>query len=142
MWLEDYGIVESRENVVREAILNENYFKWLIINSIENPVFFVDDPIKNILSKEKNLIYKQKLGVLYNAIAKYADSKGIYPLQCNYCIYYKIKIGHVGFDIGMLRFGESSTFFCNKEDIVDENAYINYRDFLDFYKENGLARKQ
>ena len=50
MWLEDYGKVESRENVVREAILNENYFKWLIINSIENPVFFVDDPIKNILS--------------------------------------------------------------------------------------------
>ena len=42
----------------------------------------------------------------------------------------------------MLRFGESSAFFCNKEDIVDENAYINYRDFLDFYKENGLARKQ
>ena len=62
------------------------------------------------ISKE-DLEQVDKMHLLYRAIANYASTNFIYPLDCDFGNFYRIKLENIDFEIGMLE-GQGTLLFA------------------------------
>ena len=129
--LEEYFAKENAENIkIQEMLANTNYIKWLDSFTIEHSSFFDDDwlyfPEK--ISKE-DLEQVNNLHLMYHGIERYASKNYIYPTNCDFGNFYKVKLENTGFEIGML-VGQGTLFFCNRVQIGNRKDFIDFNDIL------------
>lgn len=129
--------IKKREDIINEMVLDNNYINWLMNYTEGDTVFCINE----VTLDDKYLleINANKLGFLYSIISEYADNNGIYPRPCGYGIYYKIRIGNTGFDIGKTVV-PSISYYCNREQVTNKEDYIDYNDIYNYYKNKHNAR--
>ena len=59
----------------------------------------------------------------------YSNENYIYPLECKFGNFYKIRFNNIGFEIGVL-VGQGTVFFCNRVEIDNEKDFIDYNDII------------
>ena len=135
-WAEEYFAKENAKNIkIQEMLSNTDYIKWLDSFTVEHSNFSDDDwlyfPEK--ISKE-DLEQVNNLHLMYHGIERYASKNYIYPTDCNFGNFYKVKLENTGFEIGML-VGQGTLFFCNRVQIENQKDFIDFNDILN-NKEN------
>ena len=122
----------------RKMIEKPDYINWLI-NFTKNINGFCNDNYLyclNDISKENNNMVND-LGLFFEVIDKYARKNNIFPIPCEFGIYYNIYYNDIGFEIGVLR-GQGVVSFCNKLNIIDKEKFINYNDILNNLEKNKI----
>lgn len=139
-WAEEYFAKENAKNIKMEEMLsNTDYINWLNKFTIEHSSFTDDDwlyfPEK--ISKE-DLEKVNNLHLVYRGIEKYANENYIYPTNCDFGNFYKIKLENTGFEIGIL-FGQGTLFFCNRVQIENKKDFIDFDDILNNKTNDNLT---
>ena len=65
----------------------------------------------------------------YEGIDKYARSNHIYPSQCEFGNFYKVRLNEIGFKIG-ISFIQGTKFFCKKVPVESEKEFIDFNDIM------------
>lgn len=128
-WVEEYIKKEkAKEERIQEMMSNTDYIKWLDSFTIKHQSFSDNDWLycEEEISKED---YEKvnNLHLMYSGIETYANRNYIYPSDCEYGNFYKIKLDNIGFEIGIL-VGQGTLFFCNRVEI--EKDFIDFNDII------------
>jgi len=75
---------------------------------------------------------------MYKGIERYASENYIYPTNCDFGNFYKIKLDNIGYEIGMLA-GQGTLFFCNRVQIENEQHFIDFNDIVNNKKNNNAS---
>lgn len=139
-WAEEYFAKENAKNIkIQEILSNTDYIKWLDSFTLEHSSFFDDDwlysPEK--ISKE-DLEQVNNLHIMYCGIERYASKNYIYPTDCDFGNFYKVKLENTGFEIGML-VGQGTLFFCNRVQIENQKKFIDFNDILNNKNNNNVT---
>lgn len=134
----------DKENVKNEKIKilmsNTNYLEWINQFTQNKKGFFDDDWIyfpEQISDSDKENV--EKLWLFYEGISGYADLNNIYPLQCDFGNFYKIRLDKIGFEIGVL-IGQEAVFFCNKVAVKNEQEFIDFNDIMNGQKQEQVDK--
>lgn len=135
-----YAAKEKIKNEkIKEMMSDVTYFDWLIQFTKSNVKFCDDDwlycPEKITEIDRKNV---ENLNLFYDGIEQYAKKNGInpIPLDFTYGYYYKIRLGDIGFKIGV-GFGQGTFYTCDRTVVTIKEDYINFIDvILDKEQEN------
>ena len=122
----------------KEMFSNTNYLKWLESFTIEHQSFTDDTWLyyPERISKEDNEKVAN-LHLLYEGIDLYAKKNYIYPTECEFGGYYRIKLDNIGYEIGML-VGQGTLFFCNRTPINKDLEYIDFNDIIGNKKKDNV----
>lgn len=129
--INDYAEREKvKHNKIVSLISNTNYFEWLNQFTQDKEVFYSDDWLYTPeLIKDSDKENVDKLCFFYKGIDDYATQKNIYPLQCEFGNFYKIRLDAIGFEIGVL-IGQGTVFFCEKVAVENEQEFIDFNDIM------------
>ena len=138
-WVVEYI---EKENVKSENIKvimsNTNYLEWLCKFTQDKEGFSNDDWLYfPELIKDSDKENVEKLCLFYEGIDKYARQNHIYPTQCEFGNFYKIRLNEIGFEIGIL-IGQGTVFFCNKVSAEKEEEFIDFNDIMTGKKQEQL----
>lgn len=138
-WVAEYI---EKENVKSENIKvimsNTNYLEWLCKFTQDKEGFSNDDWLYfPELIKDSDKENVEKLCLFYEGIDKYARQNHIYPTQCEFGNFYKIRLNEIGFEIGIL-IGQGTVFFCNKVSVEKEEEFIDFNDIMTGKKQEQL----
>ena len=125
----DQLIVEMKEE--KKLVSNEEYIRWLE-KYLEKKTRIVSPQDGKLLSKEDKANIN-KLGLLFDAIAKYAMSNFIYPIEEEFTYYYYLKYHNKGYRIGCVSVPKfkKNIYFCEKDNGKSKNKpYITYKDII------------
>lgn len=139
-WTEEYVAKGIYKNIkIQEILSNTDYIKWLDSFTIEHSSFSDEEwlyfPEK--ISKE-DLEQVNNLHLIYHEIERYASENYIYPTDCDFGNFYKIKLENTGFEIGML-VGQGTLFFCNRVQVENEKDFIDFNDILNNKKKDNVT---
>ena len=122
----------------KEIFSNTDYMMWLENFTTYHPSFSDDNwlyfPEK--ISKEDNEKVNN-LSLLYEGIEIYAKKNYIYPTECDFGGYYRIKLDNVGYEIGKL-VGQGTLFFCDAKPLNKNLEYIDFYDIMNDKKKDGV----
>ena len=129
--IEEYFIKEKNKNIkIQKMLSNTDYINWLdefttkhLNFTDEDWLYFPEKISKEDLEQVKNL------HLMYFGIEKYANNNYIYPTNCNFGNFYKIKLENIGLKIGILA-GQGTLFFCNRIQIENEKDFIDFNDII------------
>ena len=62
----------------------------------------------------------------------------MYPTECDFGNYYKIKLENIGFEIGML-VGQGTVFFCKRVQVIDPKDFIDFYDIINNKKNKNAT---
>lgn len=131
-------MLKNNDEKSKEIISNTDYLKWLERFTIEHQSFTDDTwlcfPEK--ISKEDHEMVNS-LHLLYEGIDLYAKKNYIYPTECEFGGYYRIKLDNVGYEVGML-VGQGTLFFCNRTPINKDLEYIDFNDIIGNKKKDNV----
>ncbi len=137
-WVEEYIEGEKIKNEnIKVMMSNTNYLDWLCKFTQDKEGFSDDDWLyfpEQIKDADKENV--EKLWLFYEGIDKYAESNYIYPFQCEFGNFYKIRLNEKGFKIGTL-IGQGTVFFCKKIAVKNEQEFIDFNDII-----NGKKREK
>lgn len=139
-WAEEYFAKENAKNIkMQEMLSNTDYIKWLDKFTIKHSSFTDDDWLyfHKKISKE-DLEKVNDLHLMYRGIEKYASENCIYPTDCNFGNFYKIRLENTGFEIGIL-VGQGTLFFCNRVQIKNKKDFIDFNDILNNKTNDSLT---
>lgn len=75
---------------------------------------------------------------MYRGIERHSSENYIYPTDCDFGIFYKVKLENTGFEIGML-VGQGILFFCNRVQIENKKDFIDFNDILNNKKNTNVT---
>jgi len=130
-WIEEYIELEKAKDIKMKKMLSDTeYIKWLDRFTLKHSGF--DDSewlyFPNKISK-KDMEHIKDLYLMYSIIEKYSNENYIYPLECKFGNFYKIRFNDIGFEIGVL-VGQGTVFFCNRVEIDNEKDFIDFNDII------------
>lgn len=139
-WVEEYLAKENAKSIkIQKMLSNTDYIKWLVSFTVEHSSFFDDDwlyfPEK--ISKE-DLEQVNNLHLMYHGIEKYASKNYIYPTECKFGNFYKIKLENTGFEIGVL-VGQGTSFFCTRVQVENKKDFIDFNDIINNKENDNVA---
>lgn len=125
-----FKMLKNNDKKSKEIISNTDYLKWLERFTTEHQSFTDDTWLyfSEKISKEDHEMVNS-LHLLYRGIVQYAKKNYIYPVECEYGGYYRIKLDNIGYEIGML-IGQGSLFFCNRTELDSNLEYIDFNDII------------
>ena len=134
-WVLSYNEKIRKINEQKKEILSSpDYMLWLQDFIAREGVFCDDDMLYSFIDisdTDKKQI--EKLGLLYEIIESYASKNYIYPQVGNTNCYFRLKYEDVGYKIGVIP-RQGTTFYCEREDINKEEAYIDFNDIVNNYE--------
>lgn len=139
-WVKEYFAEEDAKNIkMQEMLSNTDYIKWLNNFTVEYSSFSDNDWLyfPERISKE-DLERVNNLHLIYRGIEKYASENYIYPINCDFGNFYKIKSENIGFEIGML-IGQGTLFFCNRVQVENQKDFIDFNDILNNTKNDNVT---
>lgn len=129
----------NNDNAIKKEMLsNTKYIEWLEKFTSKHPSFSDDDWLyfpEKITKQDNDNI--NDLNLFYDVIDNYAEKNYIYPTKCDFGNYYNIKIGNIGYEIGIL-VGQGTIFFCNRKQLVNNIEYIDFNDIINNKKNDNV----
>lgn len=139
-WAEKYLAEEKEKNIkMKELLSNTDYINWLV-NFTKKHTNFSDDDWLYFSEKiaKEDLERVNNLHLIYHGIEKYANENYIYPTECDFGNFYKIKLENIGFEIGML-VGQGTVFFCKRVQVIDSKDFIDFYDIINNKKNKNAT---
>lgn len=125
---------------IKILMSNANYLEWLNQFTQDKKGFFDDHWLylpEQINDSDKENV--EKLCLFYEGINGYARLNHIYPLQCDFGNFYRIRLDKIGFEIGIL-IGQGTVFFCNKVAVENEQEFIDFNDIMTGKKQEQVDK--
>ena len=119
-----------RTEKIKDMMTNPDYFEWLNEFTQDKKGFSDDTWLyfpNEIKDSDKENV--EELHLFYDGIDKYASANYIYPVDCEYGNFYKIRLDEIGFEIGVLS-GQGVVFFCKKVPVENEQEFIDFNDIM------------
>ncbi len=129
-----------RTEKIKDMMTNPDYFEWLNEFTQDKKGFSDDTWLyfpNEIKDSDKENV--EELHLFYDGIDKYASANYIYPVDCEYGNFYKIRLDEIGFEIGVLS-GQGVVFFCKKVPVENEQEFIDFNDIMTGKKQEEVDR--
>lgn len=123
----------ERINILMSTI---DYIDWLIKFTNDNNGFSDDDwtyAYEKLDPKDMEKV--NELSLFYEGIFRYARENYIYSISRSFGDYYPIRVGDIGFEIGMMT-GQGTKFYCNR--VTPNENFIDYIDILTNKKQDNV----
>lgn len=123
----------ERINILMSTI---DYIDWLIKFTNDNNGFSDDDwtyAYEKLDPKDMEKV--NELSLFYEGIFRYARENYIYSISRPFGDYYPIRVGDIGFEIGMMT-GQGTKFYCNR--VTPNENFIDYIDILTNKKQDNV----
>ena len=120
---------EQRKKAI-EIVSNAEYITWLGNFTKEHANFSDDTWLycqEKLSAKDNKRV--EELHLLYNGIEIYANHNYIYPIECDFGGYYKIKFDGIGYELGRL-IGQGTLFYCTRVEIENDKEFIDFNDIM------------
>ena len=120
-WILEYADKEKiRNEKLSEMFASASYLEWLSEFTLMYPSF-TDDSflITSLRASEEEIEKVQDLELLYLGVDEYARGNYLYPCKNEFGNFYKIRLGEIGYEIGITT-GKKAIFFCNRVPINEE----------------------
>jgi len=129
---------KQQQLIKNNMFSSTDYINWLTNFTLKNTNFTDEDwiyfPEKITKEDYENI---SNLHLMYDGISKYANKNYLYPTDCYFGNFYKIKFNNIGFEIGILQ-GQGTIFFCNRIPIENNQDFIDFNDIINNKKSNNL----
>ena len=123
---------------INDLMSNTNYLEWLDKFTQDKKEFYDDDWIYYPeLIKDSDKENVEKLYLFYRGIDRYANQNHIYPLQCKFGNFYKIRLNEIGFEIGIL-IGQGTVHFVRRVAQENEHEFIDFNDVMTRKKQEKI----
>lgn len=123
----------------KQMFSNCKYIEWLNQFTQDRKVFsdndWLNSPKELHEYDEENV---NKLQLFYEGIDDYARKNYIYPEQCSFGNFYRVKLDDNGYEIGILS-GQGTNFFCRRVSLIDDYYFIDINDII-CNKEQGNVK--
>ena len=140
-WAEKYIAEQQAKNKkIQDMMANTDYVKWLTEFTQDKEGFSDDQwiyfPEKISPNDRENV---EMLNLFYEGIDKYAKQNYIYPTQCDFGNFYRVKLNSFGFEIGVLA-GQGTAFFFKKISLESDKRFIDFNDIMNKNQQNNVDK--
>ena len=128
---------KKRNDRIKTIMSSIDYITWLIDFTKDKEGFNDDDWTYSYEKlSDSDLEKVNELSLFFEGINDYAKINYIYSYPRSFGEYYLIKVGDIGFEIGIMT-GQGTLFYCKKTKVDKE--YIDYLDILTNRKQDNVS---
>ena len=131
---------KSKEEKKAELFSSTDYFEWFTEEIVKQGTnyrsglssYYVDRLNPNTREMFENT------SLLYQGIDEYAKRNYLYPTECDFGTFYRLKYKDAGYIIGFNKGGGPDTFFCYRNELEERLDYIDFVDIVNNYKYSSV----